>query len=109
MFQKRAVFGGFDSYIKQEFVIDVNESKKGIVPNMIHSRDGSHMMLTVLEMLKNGISDFAMIHDSFGCHAADAERMNDIIWDVFDRIYEKQREGFSNQIDEFLLEKGALP
>ena len=59
---------------------------------MIHGRDGSHMMLTILEMQKNDITDFCMIHDSFGCHAADAGKMNNLIWDTFDAMYKDKRE-----------------
>jgi len=41
----------------------------GISPNFIHSCDASHMMLTTNLATANGITAFAMIHDSFGTHA----------------------------------------
>lgn len=66
-------------------------SKKGAAPNKIHSYDASHMMLTILKMLDNGIIDFCMVHDSYACHAADAETMDGLIWEAFTEMYRKER------------------
>lgn len=44
-------------------------------PNVIHSCDASHLLLTVDKCHKEGITDFAMVHDSFGCHPDDAEKL----------------------------------
>lgn len=53
--------------------LDSRRQALGISPNFIHSCDASHLMLTVCTALENGIADFAMIHDSFGTHAADTD------------------------------------
>jgi DNA-directed RNA polymerase len=50
--------------------LDGRRQALGISPNFVHSCDASHMMLTVCTALDNGIKSFAMIHDSYGTHAA---------------------------------------
>jgi DNA-directed RNA polymerase len=60
----------------------------GIVPNFIHSMDACHLQMTVLACLEEGIDSFAMIHDSFGCHACDAGRMNAILREQFVSLYQ---------------------
>lgn len=50
--------------------LDSRRQALGISPNFVHSCDASHMMLTVCTALDNEITSFAMIHDSYGTHAA---------------------------------------
>jgi DNA-directed RNA polymerase len=61
-----------------------------IAPNIIHSFDGAHMMLSVLAMdtLTVHRTHFGVIHDSFGCHASDMTRFATVIREVFANIYE---------------------
>ena len=59
----------------------------GIAPNFIHSQDSSHMALVALAGWAEGMS-LAMIHDDFGTHAADAERLFVIIRETFVNMYE---------------------
>lgn len=66
----------------------VKSHKNGIAPNFIHSMDASHMHLTVLAASRCGIDGLAMVHDDFGCHAADAPELFRIIREVFVEIYE---------------------
>lgn len=49
--------------------LDRRRQALGISPNFIHSQDASHLMLTVNVARHNGITSFAMIHDSYGTHA----------------------------------------
>lgn len=58
-----------------------------IAPNMVHSCDASHMVMTVNAMVDAGISSFAMIHDDYGCHAADVPVMQRIIREQFVQMY----------------------
>lgn len=53
--------------------LDRRRQTLGISPNFVHSCDASHMMLTACTALANGITNFAMIHDSFGTHAGNTE------------------------------------
>lgn len=50
------------------------DHKNGLAPNMVHSVDAAHMTLVSRVGGKAGWS-LAMVHDSFGTHAADAEAM----------------------------------
>ena len=40
-------------------------------------------MMCILRCTEEGISSFAMIHDDFGTHACDAEKMQQIIAETF--------------------------
>ena len=53
-----------------------NTRKHGtaIAPNLVHSLDACHLQETVNRMPED--TSFAMIHDSYGCHAADAALLN---------------------------------
>ncbi len=51
--------------------ISKRQQLQGIAPNFVHSMDASHMMRTVNHAEYNGVDSFAMVHDSFGTHAAD--------------------------------------
>lgn len=52
--------------------LDRRRQTLGISPNFVHSCDASHMMLTVNVAADEGITAFAMIHDSYGTHAGNA-------------------------------------
>jgi DNA-directed RNA polymerase len=70
-------------------VIDMRRQCSGIVPNFVHSLDAAVMMLTVGACLDAGISSFAMIHDSYGTHAADTEALAAILRRSFVSMYEE--------------------
>ena len=55
--------------------IDKNRQANGISPNFVHSIDAAHMMLTIDVAKQCEIYSFAMVHDSYGTHAADAETL----------------------------------
>ena len=61
----------------------------GISPNFIHSMDASHLHLTTTRMAKEIPSvSLAMIHDSFGTHAADTEVLFNVLRDEFVKMYQ---------------------
>lgn len=61
----------------------------GLSPNFIHSMDASHLHLVTAKMaeLIPGVS-LAMIHDSFGTHAADTAVLYTVLRDEFVLMYE---------------------
>lgn len=65
-----------------------DKARSACAPNIIHSMDGSHLMLTVLAAADEGITDFALIHDSFGTHAGATEDFFRIIREAFVEMYE---------------------
>ena len=68
--------------------IDKNKARNAVAPNVIHSLDASHLMLTVLDGKDVGIEAFSLIHDSFGTHAGDTETFFSIIREAFVNMYE---------------------
>lgn len=67
--------------------LDRRRQSQGISPNFVHSCDAAHMMLTVVRASQEGISNFAMIHDSFGTTAGDTEEMFYIVRNAFVEMY----------------------
>ncbi len=49
------------------------EHLNGIAPNWVHSMDATALRMAVLDSKVNGITAFAMIHDSFGTHAGNTD------------------------------------
>lgn len=68
--------------------IDKEKARSAVAPNVIHSMDGSHLMLTVLSASGRGIEDFALIHDSFGTHAGKTQAFFQIIREAFVEMYD---------------------
>lgn len=75
------------SYNSEQPGIDTGRQNLAIAPNFIHSLDAAAMMLTVNRCAEEGITDFAMVHDSYGTHAAHIERMGEITRQVFHDMY----------------------
>ena len=53
--------------------------RNGISPNFVHSLDASLLTKSVIAANKEGIYDFAMIHDSFGTHTNNCEKFAKIL------------------------------
>lgn len=67
--------------------LDTKKQANGIAPNFIHSMDASHMVNTINRCLDRGITGLAMIHDSYGTHAADAEALSYELREAFIEQY----------------------
>ena len=59
----------------------------GSAPNVIHSLDAAHLVRTVNAAVSEGIVDYAVIHDSYGTHAANTRRLGEIIRRQFVEMY----------------------
>lgn len=81
--------------VKEGDALDTRKQAQGISPNFVHSMDASHMMLTVNACLDEGVTAFAMIHDSYGTHAADAETLSRVLREQFVHQYQ------TNVLEEF--------
>lgn len=68
---------------------DKRKHRNGIAPNFVHSLDASHLHLTTVAATDLGMS-LAMIHDDYGCHAADCDALSNIIRQEFVTMYETQ-------------------
>lgn len=91
--------------------LDYHKQRSGIAPNFVHSMDASHLMLTVNHCHDAGINAFAMIHDSYGCHAGNAQTMFEGVREVFVDMYSNNNvlEDFRAQCNSQLDENHQLP
>jgi DNA-directed RNA polymerase len=89
--------------------LDRRKQSAGISPNFVHSLDAAHMMRTVSYCLHEGVTDFAMIHDSYGTHAGNAETLRYQLRRAFvDQYSAPVLEDFRNQmVDQLTPELAA--
>lgn len=66
----------------------VTKHASGLAPNFVHSMDASHLHLSTDAASRNGISSLAMIHDDYGTHAADSQKLFEIIRSEFVAMYD---------------------
>jgi DNA-directed RNA polymerase len=64
--------------------IRVSKQATSIAPNIVHSFDAAHMTLTIAAA---GDLSFSVIHDSFGCHAADMAHLGKVLRQEFVGMY----------------------
>ena len=86
--------------------LDKNRQANGISPNFVHSIDASHLMITLHVAKQLDIHSFAMVHDSYGTHAQDAEEMWSALRTAFVEMYSQMDvlEEFRNYLLEVLPE-----
>lgn len=94
--------------------IDTRKQAQGIAPNFVHSMDASHLVLTVNKCLDNGITSLAMIHDSYGTHAADADMLSEQLREAFIEQYTGDVlavfiENLRQQLPEELMKQLPMP
>lgn len=70
--------------------VDVRRMLSSVPPSFVHSLDAAHLQLTIATAAAQGISGFAVVHDSFGVHACDAERFAGTIRAAFVSLYERE-------------------
>ena len=66
---------------------DPTRHASGLAPNFVHSMDAAHLHLTSAAASAHFI-DLAMIHDDYGTHAADAQKLFEIIRRQFVIMYD---------------------
>ena len=62
---------------------DTRSASNGIVPNFVHSMDGSHLCLTINEF----DGQILPIHDSFATHPSDVSAMHEALRKTFANMY----------------------
>ena len=67
--------------------LDKRAQANGIAPNFVHSLDASHLMSVALRAREKGVNSLAVIHDSFGTHAADTDLLAEILRETFIEQY----------------------
>lgn len=69
--------------------IDSRKTLSGASPNFVHSLDAAALTMTVHECLKDGILDYAMVHDSYGTHSPNMPRLNQRLREAFVVMYQE--------------------
>lgn len=64
-----------------------SKNASAIAPNFVHSLDASALMFTVCAGLDEGITSWAMIHDSYGTHAGRTDDLARILREQFVKMY----------------------
>lgn len=67
--------------------LSANKQAAGSAPNVVHSFDAAHLALTVNAAREAGVTHFAMIHDSYGTHAADTTKLGVALRRCFVSVY----------------------
>lgn len=58
-------------------------------PNLIHSLDSCHAVLTINKMQELGLDGYSFIHDSFGTYANNIPKLREIIKETFVELHTK--------------------
>jgi DNA-directed RNA polymerase len=95
----------FNDRINAQGELAKKKQELSIAPNIIHSFDAAHMMLSVLAAPDD--FSFSVVHDSFGCHAGDMECFSHILRVEFVKMYHTNwfkvmSEGFHKQGAKYL-------
>lgn len=69
----------------------VNKQKQelGIIANFVHSMDAAHLIKVVNALESAGVTDIAVVHDSYGVHAQHVPLMNKLIRLQFLEMYKQ--------------------
>ena len=102
-----------DSIIKLSIQSDTDEIDKrktaqSICPNLIHSLDASVLQLAVIKAKEKGVTNFSLIHDSFGCVAPDVHKLSEAIREAFCEVYEQDvLTNWAMEMKQMLSDKNA--
>ena len=88
--------------------IDKRKTAQSICPNLIHSLDASCLMLAVIKAKDKGVTNFSLIHDSFGCVAPDVHKLSEAIREAFCEVYEQDvLTNWAMEMKQMLSDKNA--
>lgn len=88
--------------------LDSRSQANGVAPNFVHSLDAAHLQAVALRAKEEGIRHLAVIHDSFGTHAANTGQLSRILRETFVEQYQEDVLGkFYEELKEQLGEELA--
>lgn len=70
--------------------IDPRAQITRLPPNFVHGLDAAALVAAVCEALDRGVTDFAMVHDSYATHATESQTLASALRDAFVGMYEEQ-------------------
>jgi DNA-directed RNA polymerase len=59
-------------------ILNKDRQKQGVIPNVIHSMDATHLIKVVLSAKKEEYYPIVTIHDCFGTHPNKMEKLEDL-------------------------------
>jgi len=68
--------------------INKRTAANAIAPCFVHSMDACHLQMVVNESCKAGITNVALVHDSFGCHPSECDMFRTILKHTFCYLYD---------------------
>jgi DNA-directed RNA polymerase len=69
--------------------VDARKAASGASPNLVHSLDAAALTFTVGKCLEERVTDFAMVHDSYGTHSPNMPLLNDKLREAFVEMYQE--------------------
>lgn len=81
--------------------VDSNGQSRALLPNLIHSLDASHLIMTVNAAADQGIEQIGTIHDCLLCPPNQAMQLAKITRDEFKALYQ-EREGYETPLKQWL-------
>ncbi|HWL80077.1 MAG TPA: DNA-directed RNA polymerase [Roseomonas sp.] len=67
--------------------VDKRAQAQGIAPNWVHSQDATALRMFVVLAKERGLTEYALVHDSYGAPAAKVELMAECLKEAFVRLY----------------------
>jgi DNA-directed RNA polymerase len=77
------------SLLNETDTLDPYKQSLAVSPNFVHALDATALMRTLRLARAEGLSAFSMIHDSYGVHAADTDRLAALLREAFVGLYEE--------------------
>jgi DNA-directed RNA polymerase len=90
MHRVKTTFEGsvFLSYYRGVGKLNTKDMALACPPNFVHALDATHLRMTINKALDIGLTDFGMVHDSFGTHAANVSRfLSECVKPAFVEMY----------------------
>jgi len=86
------LFNTTKKLVMRNIVNELNKPSQvqGIIPNIIHSLDSSHLVKVVIKAKNKGLSQIITVHDCFGTHPNKMETLFQIVKSEFIIIYSKE-------------------
>ncbi len=77
------------SHFEETDRLNADKNATALSPNFVHSLDAAALIRTVCLAVDAGISDFAMVHDSYGTHAYQTAELARLLRQAFVSMYEE--------------------
>jgi hypothetical protein len=83
--------------------VDPGKQRDALLPNLIHSLDATHLMLTLLDAKARGITDFGSVHDCLLVHPNQAESLARTVRATFAELYAPdEKSGWPKPLSDWL-------